>query len=76
VKDFNGNEIKVGSIIFTKYRPSKPMIGRVTKIDSKIYIYIDKQDIIKIYDDINSFNANGFQFKGKECIVLNDMKKE
>jgi len=52
------------------------MIGRVTKLDSKIYIFIDKQDIIKLYDDINSFNANGVQFKGKECIVLNDMEKK
>ena len=47
MKDFNGNELKVGDVIFFTHKSKCSIIGRISTIQGKKRIIVNNGDIIK-----------------------------
>ena len=82
MKDFNGNEIKIGSKVFWLHKLSEPVIGIVTKFEGKKTFIVEYSDVVKFskngekwfeeYKKINpeASSENGYVVKSDCCIVL------
>jgi len=47
MKDFNGNDLKVGDVIFFTHGSKRSIIGRISTIEGKKTIIVNNDDIIK-----------------------------